>query len=480
LSLLAKGGMGEVYLGRMRGPAGFQKLVVIKRNLPSADEEARSQMLFAEARLVATLQHANIVQVYDVGHDSGVVFVAMEYLHGQDLRAVIKRTWGAGKPLSRDYAIAAALAVCSGLQYAHDKRDADGVVLEIVHRDVSPSNVFVTYDGTIKLIDFGIAKATSLPSETKLGTIKGKPGYMSPEQALGDPIDRRSDIFCVGILLYELTTGRSPFRHDTEYKTMQAILERDPPRPTELDAAYPPALEAIVMRALAKDRRHRYSTAAALQDDLAAFARAQRLDISPYEVGRVMAAQFGTELAAWRQAQSAGQSLEDFVVQRTTGAVPALLDEVPAGDNKATIAEKPVRARRRPSMSIMFTALALVGAAVGFGLMRVDAKDNRPSSANVGSAAAIPTAPPIAGEPAATSPPESPPTKPPEAPTTAPPEPRASGQESPSEIATPAPPKKPTRRVKLRAAKPPAATSPHKPTTSPSAPTTPIDPDGVW
>src|SRR5690348_3663788 len=177
LSLIAKGGMGEVFLARTRGLGGFEKLVVIKRNLPTMAQD--SGPLLAEARLVATLQHTNIVQVNDVGTDNGTVFVAMEFLHGQDLRSVLRRS---NAPLPLDQAIAMALGVCAGLHYAHDKRDADGSLLELVHRDVSPSNVFVTYDGGVKLIDFGIAKATSLPSETQLGTVKGKPGYMSPEQ----------------------------------------------------------------------------------------------------------------------------------------------------------------------------------------------------------------------------------------------------------------------------------------------------------
>src|ERR1041385_8660762 len=251
LSLLAEGGMGEVYLARARSVGGFEKLVVIKRSLPAL--AAQYEPLYAEARLVATLHHTNIVQVLDVDTDGPTVFIAMEFLHGQDVRALIKRSWSRGQRLPLDQTLTIVLAMCAGLHYAHDKRDADGAPLEIVHRDVSPSNVFVTYDGGVKLIDFGIAKATTLPSETQLGTIKGKPGYMSPEQCQAEPLDRRSDLFCVGIMLYEMTTGQRPFSGESENLLYSAISEGTPKPPTAIDPTYPPALEAIVLKALAKD-----------------------------------------------------------------------------------------------------------------------------------------------------------------------------------------------------------------------------------
>jgi serine/threonine protein kinase len=323
LSLLAKGGMGEVFLARSRGLAGFEKLVVIKRNLPSIAGER--EPLFAEARLVATLQHTNIVQVYDVDTDGPTVFIAMEFLHGQDVRHLLKRSWGGGAPLPLDQAIAIVLAVCAGLHYAHDKRDGDGAQLEIVHRDVSPSNVFVTYDGGVKLIDFGIAKSTALPSETQLGTIKGKPGYMSPEQCQGEPLDRRSDLFCVGILLYELTTGRRAFHADNEYLTYRQICEGAVRRPSELDPSYPPQLEAIVQRLLSKDRRTRHATAQVLGEELARFASERRLDVSQHALGRYMADVFRAELEAWHAAQQSGTSLVEHVL-RTTATVPIVRD----------------------------------------------------------------------------------------------------------------------------------------------------------
>lgn len=379
LSLIAKGGMGEVFLGRVRGMAGFQKLVVIKRNIPSDDDERRSQMLFAEARLAASLQHANIVQVLDVGREQGTVFIAMEFLHGHDLRTIAKHDGG---KLPIETAVAVMLAACAGLHYAHEQRDEHGLPLEIVHRDVSPSNVFVTYDGLIKLIDFGIAKATTLPSETQLGTIKGKPGYMSPEQCEGEPLDRRSDVFNLGIMLYELTLGRAPFRAETEYLTCRKIVEHDPPAPTTIDPAYPPALEAIVMRALRKDRRDRYATALEMQEELAAFARASSLDVSQWRLISFMSSRFAAELAAWHEAKQGGESLEDYVVRRASQTVRALPPQM-----LATRRERPTPVEARPRGRRWLVAGTLgVAAAVAITLtiwMRDDQPAAAPAMTNV-------------------------------------------------------------------------------------------------
>ena len=362
LSLLAKGGMGEVYLARSRGLAGFEKLVVIKRSLPSL--AAEQEPLFAEARLVATLQHTNIVQVYDVESDGSTVFMAMEFLHGQDVRAIIRRSWGAGAGLPLDHALAIALAMCAGLHYAHDKRDADGTPLGIVHRDVSPSNVFVTYDGGVKLIDFGIAKATTLPSETQLGTIKGKPGYMSPEQCRGEPLDRRSDVFSLGIMLYEMTTGRRPFQGDSEYMLYREICEVTPPAPSALDPAYPRALEAIVMRALAKNRRDRPADVHEVQAQLAELASELRFDVSQFALGRYMAAIFEDELAAWREAQRTGQSLVEHVIRKATASMPIIDIAIAGTKSSATTVHELPKPKRNIAglLALGGAALAIVAA----------------------------------------------------------------------------------------------------------------------
>ena len=237
--------------------------------------------------------------------------------HGQDLAAILTRAWGTKRPLGLDPALAIALSMCSGLHYAHEKRDTDGSSLQLVHRDVSPSNVIVTYDGGVKIIDFGIAKATSLPSQTQLGTVKGKPGYMSPEQCRSEPLDRRSDVFCLGIVLYELTTGIRPFGGDSEYEIAKSIVELEPVWPRAIDGAYPSELEAITRRALAKDRRDRFPTAQAMHDELATLASRQRLDVSQFALQRAMTSLFQAELDAWQAAQANEQALVDFAIQHT-------------------------------------------------------------------------------------------------------------------------------------------------------------------
>jgi len=355
IAQLATGGMGEVFLARTRGLAGFEKLVVIKRALPSLVKSDRHHLLFAEARLAATLSHANIVQVHDVGREDtapNAIFLAMEFLHGQDVRAILRRE--PRLPLAQ--ALAIAQSICAGLHYAHEKRDTDGQPLGIVHRDVSPSNVFVTYDGAVKLIDFGIAKATTLPSETQQGTVKGKPGYMSPEQCRGEPLDRRSDLFCVGILMYEMTTGRSPFAADTEYLTYQRIIESTPPAPSTLVPDYPPTLESLLLEILHKHRRERPATALAIQERLAAIARELELDTSALALERYLASLFSDELASWHAAQAAGTSLEDHVIRRTTTEHAASPSRSPE--------PVPVRHSRRTTITIAGISALALGAAV--------------------------------------------------------------------------------------------------------------------
>ncbi len=512
LTLLAEGGMGEVYLARARSVGGFEKLVVIKRSLPSlaADREP----LFAEARLVATLQHTNIVQVYDVDTDGPTVFMAMEFLHGQDVRHVLRRAWRGDRRLPLDHALAIAQAVCAGLHYAHEKRDADGTPLGIVHRDVSPSNVFVTYDGGVKLIDFGIAKATSLPSETQLGTIKGKPGYMSPEQCRGEPLDRRSDLFCVGILLYELTTGRRPFRGETEYMIYREICEGERARPTASDPTYPPALEAIVLRALAPDRRDRHPTALALQEELARFAGELRLDTSQWALQRCMAELFRDELAAWHEAQRTGHSLVEHMIRRVTGSVAALEGPEPTEPPRA-VPDRGARPADRSSMAVTAVrdeparaprwwpraaAVAVVLLAAGAAALAALSQGGDPRTdvaAPTGSARA--DLPPASGEPASApsgpapaAPPPAPaevppaPTEVPPAPTEVAPTPAEiapapSGSAATATRASPAPrgTSAPPARIRRPATPPRASRPPARPTAGSAAkvlgPDDPID-----
>ncbi len=268
---LGRGGMADVYLAVARGPVGFNKLVVIKRlRAQLADEPTFRQMFLDEARLAARLNHPNIVQTFEVGEENGTYFIAMEYLEGQALnrliREVIKQNVAVAPPLCAKIAADALLA----LSYAHSLRDYDGSPLGIIHRDVSPHNVFVTYDGQVKLVDFGIAKAASTTTETEVGVLKGKVAYMAPEQALGGAIDARADVFSMGILLWELLTRQRLLPGDNAAVTLHRLMNQPIPRASSV-MSLPPELDGIVARALEKDPSRRFQSAAEMRDALESF-----------------------------------------------------------------------------------------------------------------------------------------------------------------------------------------------------------------
>src|SRR5688572_2729145 len=265
---LAGGGMSDLYLARATGLAGFERLVAIKRlSRQLATKAAAVQALYDEARIAATLSHPNVVQVTDVEIVDGQVSIVMEFLHGHDVAQLLHRLAAADERLSLDQAIAFGLAVCAGLHHAHERVGLDGRPLEIVHRDVSPHNVFVTYDGAVKVVDFGIARAATRRNHTQDGVIKGKPGYIAPEQLRGKAVDRRTDVWATGVLLYEMTTGARPYGDASAViDELLAVVTRDPPPPSSQIAGYPPDLEAIVMRAMARDAADRHPSAEALRE----------------------------------------------------------------------------------------------------------------------------------------------------------------------------------------------------------------------
>lgn len=268
LRLLAKGGMGEVLLASLRRQAGFAKLVVVKRILPEfAADPDFVQMFVQEARLSAALDHPNIVRVYDFGRAGDSFFLVMEYLHGDTLLGLLPRAVATPEGLPLEISLTIMLGASAGLHFAHEATGPDGRSLGIVHRDISPANVFLTQAGEVKLLDFGIARAIEAGSITRAGGRKGKFPYMSPEQFLGEPLDRRSDIFALGILLYEMTTAKRLFR-GSEFEVMKAITSGTVPPPSSRALNYPPALEAIVLKALAREPAARYATAQELHEDL--------------------------------------------------------------------------------------------------------------------------------------------------------------------------------------------------------------------
>src|SRR6185436_19378156 len=311
---LARGGMAEIFLARTRGPSGFEKLVVLKKILPKYAGKRRFVQLFLEeAKLAASLDHPNIAQVYDIGMVDGNYFFTMEYLHGQDLRSILHRAWRTAERLPIENAVQIARNVASALHFAHEKRGSDGGVLGIVHRDVSPSNIIVTYDGATKLLDFGVAKTTASTVKTRTGALKGKVSYMSPEQARGAQLDRRSDIFSLGVVLWEMVTVQRLFRGENDLATLQLIINQPPKRPTAIRPDCPHELERIVLRALAQDPADRYATAEQLGAELDELAREHKLKQSSSALSATVAHLFGAELAAWREARAAGVPLADHI-----------------------------------------------------------------------------------------------------------------------------------------------------------------------
>ncbi|MBC8072194.1 MAG: serine/threonine protein kinase, partial [Deltaproteobacteria bacterium] len=297
LRRLATGGMAELYLARAAGMAGFEKLVVLKRILPQhAESDEFIRMFLVEARLAATLHHPNIVQVYDIGEESGTYFFTMEWVQGQDLRRLVRQARKTETPIPLEHILHVISGVAAGLHHAHEQADHDGTPLGIVHRDVSPSNVLVTYDGAVKIVDFGIAKAAAFQSNTIAGTLKGKIPYMSPEQCRGEDVDNRSDIFSIGTLLWELTTGSRLFAGDNEIAIINRVAKGEVPLPSAIRPEYPPELERVVMRALASDPNHRYRSAIELQLDLEDFAREAQLPVSSARVGKFMRELFADEI----------------------------------------------------------------------------------------------------------------------------------------------------------------------------------------
>ena len=279
------GGMASVHLARMDGPGGFQKWVAIKKIHPHlVEDESFVQMFLDEARVAARISHPNVATVFDLGKHEDTYWIAMEYLHGEPLREVMRRTEELGTAMPPEIACRVIADAAEGLHAAHELLGKNGEKLGLVHRDVTPHNLFVTYDGVTKVVDFGIAKFSSRMSHTRAGTLKGKLAYMSPEQVHGEGIDRRTDIFALGVVLWELTTGRRLFRMESDLDTLAKVQECNVPRPSTLIRGYPVDLEKIVMKALAKNRGERFKTARELSRALQSLLMRRGLFIASDEV----------------------------------------------------------------------------------------------------------------------------------------------------------------------------------------------------
>ena len=293
---LAEGGMAEIFLAKQLGVEGFEKNVVIKRMLPHLSAASDFVSMFLdEARLAASLTHSNIVQISDLGLSDSCYYICMEYLAGEDLATVLRTAKRRGEPAPVNIILRVLTEAAIGLHFAHEAVDPKGEPMRLVHRDISPSNIFVTYGGQVKVLDFGIAKAESRVTSTGAGIVKGKYQYMSPEQARGDSIDRRSDIFSLGVSLYEALTGVRPFARDTDLAVLKAVLggEYQPVRSLRPDL--PLEVEQIVTRAMAQEAEYRYPTALAFAQDIERFVGATTSASGGQALTQFMTGFFGPE-----------------------------------------------------------------------------------------------------------------------------------------------------------------------------------------
>ncbi|MBN1209997.1 MAG: serine/threonine protein kinase [Myxococcaceae bacterium] len=314
LKKLATGGMAEVWLARQGGIEGFVKNVVVKRILPHLAEDAEFLEMFRnEALIAANFNHPNIAQVYEFGEANGTYYIAMEYIHGEDLGRVMRKAWSAGQWIARPLAIRIVASACEGLYYAHTRVDGSGKPLKVVHRDISPQNILISFDGSVKLVDFGIAKAADTVGLTKSGAIKGKFAYMAPEQASGKPLDHRADIFAIGLVLYELLTGVRPLKRDSELATLQAALDCTIQSPSEV-ADVPGELDPVVMSALARAADDRYRDARQFQIALEETLVAQRWVASSVQISELMETLFADRLEEEKKTGNLLPNMDDMPI----------------------------------------------------------------------------------------------------------------------------------------------------------------------
>ena len=371
VKLIASGGMAEVYLARQAGAAGFEKLVCLKRILPHlARDKQFVEMFLNEARLAAQLDHPNIVSIFDLGEANGNYFIAMEFIDGPSLRAIHKRAAERGEFLPIPELCKIISMAAGGLQYAHDLTDAEGSPLGLVHRDISPDNILVHRNGAAKVVDFGIAKAANSSSQTRTGTLKGKVAYMPPEQLRGEQLDRRTDVFALGVVLYELLTGKRPWEGTSEVALIGKIMTEEPVPLAELRGDAPAELCAIVERALAKDRSQRYQSCHELQADLEGLVTQMGQTLTPARISDFVKAyspEVGSASAAPEHTEAQIQQIEDEM--NGTGAAPPLVKGRGGSherDSRTAMMSEPVRA---PAgiRGLLYGVLAFLTIAVGGG-----------------------------------------------------------------------------------------------------------------
>lgn len=375
-SLIATGGMAEVFKARMQGVEGFQKIVAIKRILSHlTDNDEFVTMFIDEAKLAAQLQHPNIIHIYDLGKIDKSYYIAMEFIDGRDLRSILRTLEEQKRRMPTSLAVYIGSRLAAALDYAHRKRDLQGSAMALVHRDVSPQNVLISYDGDIKLCDFGIAKAASKASHTRAGALKGKLQYMSPEQAWGKDLDHRSDIFSLGLVLYEMITGRKAFAGDSELSILEQVRSPKLLSPREIDNTIAVELDRVVMKSLQHDRERRYQTAAELAAELEAILQATKPVPGAAELGAFLTELEGRGRSTPPAAptpEAKGPEPVAAVAEPRRPAPPVAPVVAPAPPPPAKLeVPAPSPQKRGPGAWIAAAAaVAVIGAAVWFFLVR--------------------------------------------------------------------------------------------------------------
>jgi serine/threonine protein kinase len=374
---IAMGGMAEIFKAKSFGHGGFENLLVIKRILSHlSDNEQFVRMFMDEAKVSALLQHNNVVRIYDFGKLRENYFIAMECVEGKDVKLILRKLAERRKLLPREFAVYIAMEAAKGLDYAHKRTTLQGQPLSIVHRDVSPSNILVSYHGEIKVADFGIVKAANCAEDTDAGMLKGKFEYMSPEQAGGRDLDRRSDIFSLGIILHEMLTGRRLFKSEDEIKTLERIKAGDVDPPSTLNPSVPARLDEIVMRALAKDADDRYQDARELHADLLEFLYPASPDLTQQSLAHFMAELFTDETGHERDRLEEGTrlALAMHESQQSVDLEPEWEEDSPSTRTRGgTVAEQaPAPPQSKVPYVVAGLALLLSAGTAGFFLTRPD------------------------------------------------------------------------------------------------------------
>ncbi len=404
---LAEGGMAEIFLAKQIGVERFEKNVVVKRMLAHlSGVQDFVSMFLDEARLAATLAHPNVVQILDLGLEEGCYFIAMEYLAGEDFSTVIRAAAKRGSYVPLNVVLKVVADAAHGLNFAHEVVDTKGQKLNIVHRDVSPSNIFVTYNGQVKMLDFGIAKAESRVTNTTAGVVKGKYQYMSPEQASSGPVDRRSDVYSLGVCLYEAVTNSRPFARESDLAVLNAVLKNEYRAPLEMRPDLPIEVVQIIVKALSPIAETRYQSAAELANDIEQYLRATTSVSNGKALQQYMVEFFGDERV---QSKTRIDSLEELKTKAgitPSSSGPTTFPEVPIvltgisstintkpehGTAAAVVPKSIVEWRRKRTKTLAFSvtaalALGIVGTVMA---LRPWAQVEQPEVVDAGAAPVV-------------------------------------------------------------------------------------------